>query len=237
MGSPNDNSNWVFDYSLIEDVTVPGGDLPSLDPSGGLWSSPSFTDNASVSVEFDGLFGNSGLKESGSRKRVRPGSCNTLGSKACREKMRRDRLNDRFLELSALLDSGRPPKVDKSAILADALKVVNQLRDEARKLKDSNESLQDKINELKAEKSELRDEKQRLKTEKENIEQQVKALSAGAGFFPHPPAIPSPFSTPSHAVGSKLVPFVGYPGVPMWQLMPPATVDTSQDPVLRSPAA
>lgn len=55
----------------------------------------------------------------------------------------------RFLELSALLDSGRPPKVDKSAILADALKVVNQLRDEARKLKDSNESLQDKINELK----------------------------------------------------------------------------------------
>lgn len=39
--------------------------------------------------------------------------------------------------------------MDKSAILADALKVVNQLRDEARKLKDSNESLQDKINELK----------------------------------------------------------------------------------------
>ncbi|KAJ9136287.1 hypothetical protein P3X46_033379 [Hevea brasiliensis] len=238
MGSPNDNANWVFDYGLIEDITVPGGDLPSLDPPGALWSSPSFTNNASLRMDFDGSYANSdGLKDSGSRKRVRPRSCNGLGSKACREKMRRDRLNDRFMELGALLDPGRPPKMDKSVILADALKMLNQLKDEAQKLKDSNESLQDKINELKVEKSELRYEKQRLKTEKENLEQQVKTLSAGAGFLPHPPAIPVPFPSPSQVVGGKLVPFVGYPGVPMWRLMPPATVDTSQDSVLRSPAA
>ncbi|KDP20820.1 hypothetical protein JCGZ_21291 [Jatropha curcas] len=237
MGSPNDNANWVFDYNMIADVPVPGGELPSLEPAGALWSSTPFIDNSSVSVGLDGSFGKSDvIEDNGSRKRVRPGSCNSVGSKACREKMRRDRLNDRFMELGALLDPGMPPKMDKSVILADAVKMVNQLRDEAQKLKESNESLQEKINELKVEKNELRDEKQRLKTEKETIERQVKILSAPTGFMPHPPAIPAPF-TPSQVFGSKLVPYVGYPGVPMWQVMSPATLDTSQDPVLRSPAA
>ncbi|XP_012091424.1 transcription factor ILR3 isoform X2 [Jatropha curcas] len=211
MGSPNDNANWVFDYNMIADVPVPGGELPSLEPAGALWSSTPFIDNSSVSVGLDGSFGKSDvIEDNGSRKR--------------------------FMELGALLDPGMPPKMDKSVILADAVKMVNQLRDEAQKLKESNESLQEKINELKVEKNELRDEKQRLKTEKETIERQVKILSAPTGFMPHPPAIPAPF-TPSQVFGSKLVPYVGYPGVPMWQVMSPATLDTSQDPVLRSPAA
>ncbi|KAM1743356.1 hypothetical protein ACFX12_013251 [Malus domestica] len=32
MGSPPQNPNWVFDYCVIEDILVPGGELPSLDP-------------------------------------------------------------------------------------------------------------------------------------------------------------------------------------------------------------
>lgn len=229
MVSTNDNSNWVFDYRVIEDIPVPGGDLPSLDPPGSLWSS--------LSMEFDDSFGHSDdQKESGSRKRARPGSANAAGSKACREKMRRDKLNDRFMELGALLDPGRP-KVDKSAILADAVRMVTQLRDESQKLRESNESLQEKINELKTEKNELRDEKQRLKTEKENLEHQMKAMNTAPSFLPHLPAIPAPYSAPGQVMGSKLVPFVGYPGVSMWQFMPPAVVDTSQDHVLRPPVA
>lgn len=70
-------------------------------------------------------------------------------SKACREKLRRDKLNDRFLELGAILEPGKPPKMDKAAILSDAVRVVNQLRGEAQKLKESNESLQETIKELK----------------------------------------------------------------------------------------
>ncbi|XP_065878196.1 transcription factor ILR3-like [Euphorbia lathyris] len=242
MCSPNENGNWVFDYGLIEDIPVLGGELPSLEiPGGAIWASSSFADTASISVEIDGSFGNSdGLKETGTRKRTRPGgSCNVNGSKACKEKMRRDRLNDRFMELSAVLDPGRQPKTDKSQILTDAVKMVNQLRDEAQKLKESNESLQEKVTELKAEKNELRDEKQRLKTEKENIERQVKAMSAPAGFLPHPPAMAVPFSSPGQVLGSKLMPppFVSYPGVPMWQFLHPATLDTSEDPVLRAPVA
>ncbi|KAJ4703277.1 transcription factor ILR3-like [Melia azedarach] len=235
MSSP-ENPNWIFDYGLLEDIGVPGGELPSLDPPEGLWSSSST--NPALSVEFDESFGNLDTpKEIGSRKRVRSGSCNASGSKACREKMRRDRLNDRFLELASILDPGRPPKMDKAVLLADAARMVTQLRDEAQKLKDSNENLLEKINELKCEKNELRDEKSRLKTEKENLDRQVKALSSQTAFLPQASPIPAPFPAPSQVVGGKLVPFVGYPGVSMWQFMPPTAVDTSQDHVLRPPVA
>ena len=91
---------------------------------------------------------------------------------------------------------------------------------------------------MQAEKNELRDEKQRLKSEKEKLEQQVKAISAQPGFMPHPSAMPAAFAAAqAQAPGNKLMPFVGYPGVAMWQFMPPAAVDTSQDHVLRPPVA
>ncbi|KAI4296518.1 hypothetical protein L6164_036468 [Bauhinia variegata] len=239
MNSP-ENPNWVFDYGLIVDIPVPGGDLPSLDPPNFSWPShhPLTTPAPNLSVELDDSCGVSdGFTENGSRKRMRPASCNTSGSKACKEKMRRDRLNERFLELGSILDPGRPPKMDKAVILSDAVRMVSQLREEAQKLKESNDNLQEKINELKSEKNELRDEKQRLKVEKENLEQQVKALSSQPGFLPHPTTIPAPFPAPGQVVGGKLVPFMGYPGVSMWQFLPPAAVDTSQDHVLRPPVA
>uniref|UniRef100_K7M9X2 BHLH domain-containing protein n=1 Tax=Glycine max TaxID=3847 RepID=K7M9X2_SOYBN len=78
------------------------------------------------------------------RKGLRPSD-----SKACREKMRRDRLNDRFMELGSILDPRKPLKMDKAVILSDAVRVVSQLREEAQKLRESTENLQEKINALK----------------------------------------------------------------------------------------
>ncbi|CAN6552860.1 unnamed protein product [Malus baccata var. baccata] len=147
------------------------------------------------------------------------------------------RVTLRFVELSSILEPGRPPKTDKVAILGDAAQMVTQLRGEAQQLKESSANLQETINELKAEKNELRDEKQRLKAEKENIERQIKALGTQPSFLPHPAAIPTPFSAPGQVVGGKMMPFVGYPGMSMWQFMPPAAVDTSLDHVLRPPVA
>ncbi|XP_038997103.1 transcription factor ILR3-like [Hibiscus syriacus] len=170
-------------------------------------------------------------------KTMRSGSGSASGSKACREKMRRDKLNGRFLELGCVLDPGRSSKMDKAAILVDAVRMVTQLRDEAQKLRESNESLQVKINELKAEKNELRDEKQKLKTERDNLERQIKALDSKTVFVPQATAIPTPVSTPSQVVGGKLVPFVGFPRVSMWQFLPPAAVDISQDHILRPSVA
>ncbi|MED6110813.1 hypothetical protein PIB30_046291 [Stylosanthes scabra] len=227
----SENPNWVFDYAYLDDIH-------SLsDPSNFSWPPPPPPTTLSVELH-DSLPNSHEPDQSASRKRLRSGSCNPSGSKACREKMRRDRLNDRFLELGSILDPGRPPKMDKAAILSDAAQLVSQLRCEAQKLKESTENLQDKINELKAEKNELRDEKQRLKAEKDSLEKQLKALNTQPGFLHHPPTLPAVFPhPPGQVLGSKLVPFMGYPGVSMWQFLPPAAVDTSQDHVLRPPVA
>ncbi|KAJ6791168.1 transcription factor ILR3 [Iris pallida] len=229
-----ENSNWVFDCSLIVDDIGAGagaGDFSAEGAGGLFWAPQGINCPSNASVENSvSLVDSAGFKESNSKKRVRAESCSVPGSKACREKMRRDRLNDRFLELGSILEPGKPLKMDKAAILNDAVRMVTQLRSEAEKLKDSNESLQEKIKELKAEKNELRDEKQRLKAEKENIELQIKMLNARASFVPHPPVMPTAFAAPQGKAARKLMmPVIGYPGYPMWQFMPPADVDTSQD--------
>ncbi|KAK7246651.1 hypothetical protein RIF29_41521 [Crotalaria pallida] len=230
MGSSpeNPNCNWVFDYGYLDDIT-----LSSLDPL-----PPNFSSTSSC-VELDGSYGKlHGFEETtGSKKRSRSGSGNPSGSKACREKIRRDRLNDRFLELGSILDPGRPTKMDKAVILGDAVRMVSQLRDEAHKLRESAKNLQEKIHELKAEKNELRDEKQQLKAEKDSLEQKLKAMSSQHSFLHHPSTFPAAFPASGQVVGGKIVPFMGYPSVSMWQFLPPAAVDTSQDHVLRSPVA
>ncbi|XP_040990131.1 transcription factor ILR3-like [Juglans microcarpa x Juglans regia] len=236
MVSP-ENTNWLFDYDLIEDIPVADGNFPASN-TGFSWPAQALNGSSNASVEIDVSLGDSdGVKDSGLKKRGRSESCCASSSKASREKLRRDRLNDRFVELGSILEPGRPPKTDKAAILIDAARMVTQLRGEAQKLKDSNSSLQEKIKELKVEKNELRDEKQRLKVEKEKLEQQLKAMNAQPSFLPAPPAIPAGFASQGQAPGNKLVPFIGYPGVAMWQFMPPAAVDTSQDHVLRPPVA
>lgn len=60
-------------------------------------------------------------------------------------------------------------------------------------------------------------------------------MSAQPSFLP--PAMPGAFASPVQAAGTKLVPIISYPGVAMWQFMPPAAIDTSQDHVLRPPVA
>lgn len=182
--------------------------------------------------------------KAGSKKRARDENGGGTSSKACREKKRRDRLNDRFLELGTLLEPGRTPKTDKILILSDALRTLNQLKTEAQQLNNSNEKLRDSIKKLKADKGELRDEKQRLKSEKDKLEQQFKLMSLQTGYVPHPAALHhaamSAFAAQSQvAAAGKGASLPGYPGVGMgmWQWMPPAALDTSQDHMLRPPVA
>ncbi|KAL9251071.1 Transcription factor ILR3-like protein [Drosera capensis] len=131
------------------------------------------------------------------------------------------------------LEAGRPPKTDKAAVLSDAVRIVTQLRTESQNLKESNSSLKENIKDLKAEKNELHDEKQRLKAEKARLELQLKSMSALPGFLPPPRAGITAFAPQAPPAGAKLVPLVSYPGLTMWQFMPPAAVDTSQDHALR----
>ncbi|XP_019070537.1 transcription factor ILR3 isoform X2 [Solanum lycopersicum] len=230
------NPNWLFDYELMTDITsaasVTVAEFQSPATIDFSWPAQTIYASSNLITETDYTFADSEVsKEASSRKR-------SPRSKACREKLRRDRLNERFLALSSVLDPGRPPKTEKVAILSDAQRMLIELRTETQKLKESNEELQEKIKELKAEKNELRDEKQRLKEEKDNLEQQVKSLASKAGFLSHPSAMGAAFTAQGQvAAGNKLMPFIGYPSVAMWQFMQPAVVDTSQDHVLRPPVA
>ncbi|KAI5057327.1 hypothetical protein GOP47_0027342 [Adiantum capillus-veneris] len=178
-----------------------------------------------------------------SKKRARDETYPAAGgviAKSCREKMRRDRLNDRFVELSAVLEPDKPPKTDKASILRDAARILSQLRSDTQHLKDANHQLQETIKELKAEKNELRDEKFTLKSEKERLERELDSVNG----------IPSDYNL-SHApvvhVASVAAfnPSTGGPHMPksdtldvpyslaMSRWMHQATVDVSNDRVLR----
>ncbi|KAJ0245570.1 Transcription factor bHLH104 [Hirschfeldia incana] len=170
------------------------------------------------------------VDEECSRKRGRTGSCvRPGGTKACRERLRREKLNEKFMDLSSVLEPGRTPKTDKPAILDDAIRVLNQLRDEAHELEETNQKLLEEIKSLKAEKNELREEKQALKVEKEKTEQQLKSMMVpSTGFMPQ---IPTPFNQ------NKMAVYPSYGYMPMWHYLPQSVRDTSRDQELRPPAA
>eukprot|EP00252_Welwitschia_mirabilis_P019599 TRINITY_DN4578_c0_g4_i1.p1 TRINITY_DN4578_c0_g4~~TRINITY_DN4578_c0_g4_i1.p1 ORF type:complete len:235 (-),score=65.27 TRINITY_DN4578_c0_g4_i1:375-1079(-) len=234
MNSPQGNSKWVMSFlePLLDDVgdTQPEGEL--------FWSTDPIAPSASMDPDSSSKDLEANEKCCSKKRTREESSSHGPGSKACREKMRRDRLNDRFMELSSILEPGRPMKSDKATILADAKRVIIQLRTDSQNLKNTNDQLQEAIKELKSEKNELRDEKQKLKSEKERLEQQLKTVTPPSGFL-HPSMLhgTSAFNAQSQGAGTKTVAIPGYPGVAMWQWMPPAAVDTSQDHVLRPPVA
>ncbi|KAJ0979564.1 hypothetical protein J5N97_015038 [Dioscorea zingiberensis] len=232
MGScQNFAGGWLVDYGLDDEIS----------PVDFIWP-PSVVHDAAVAasaiLEFDVSQKVDYFSENTcTKKRTRVESCAAPGTKACREKMRRDKLNDRFAELCSILDPGRPPKADKGAILSDANRLLNQLRLEAQKLKESNEALQVSIKNLKAEKLELRDEKMKLKAEKEGME---KLLRRGMSVAPPPlnPHPVAPFQAAAFtACNNKTFPYPTYTPMGMWQWIPPTSLDTSQDHVLRPPVA
>ncbi|PNH08957.1 Transcription factor bHLH34 [Tetrabaena socialis] len=71
--------------------------------------------------------------------------------KACREKARREKLNERFLDLARLIDPGSEPKTDKSTILTDAIKHVQQTTVENHQLKQLNKFLEERVSTLERE--------------------------------------------------------------------------------------
>ncbi|CAK7334271.1 unnamed protein product [Dovyalis caffra] len=91
--------------------------------------------------------------------------------KADREKLRRDNLNEQFLELGNTLDPDRP-KNDKGTILTDTVQVLKDLTAEVNRLKAEYATLSEESRELMQEKNELREEKASLKADIENLNAQ-----------------------------------------------------------------
>ncbi|CAI5494109.1 unnamed protein product [Closterium sp. Naga37s-1] len=113
-----------------------------------------------------------------SHKRQREEPSESNSNKANREKIRRDRLNDRFEELAPALEQSELARADRGSILVDAVRVLAQLRAETSRLRGSAEHMSEQIQDLKAEKSELREERARLLANKQQLEDEVRRLAA-----------------------------------------------------------
>ncbi|PSS29931.1 Transcription factor bHLH121 like [Actinidia chinensis var. chinensis] len=121
--------------------------------------------------------------------------------KADREKLRRDRLNEQFLELGNALDPDRP-KNDKATILTDTIQVLKDLTAEVNRLKAECTVLSEESHELTQEKNELREEKTSLKSDIDNLNlqyhQRVRDVfpwaAIDSSFVMAPPRYPYPLT-------------------------------------------
>ncbi|KAK1588100.1 hypothetical protein Q3G72_019823 [Acer saccharum] len=117
--------------------------------------------------------------------------------KADREKLRRDKLNEQFLELGNTLDPVRP-KNDKATILTDTIQIIKDLTAEVNRLKADSASLSEESRELVQEKNELREEKTSLKSDIENLnvqyQQRLRIMFPWAGVEAPVVIAPPPYS-------------------------------------------
>ncbi|KAJ0964944.1 hypothetical protein J5N97_026082 [Dioscorea zingiberensis] len=112
MGScQNFAGGWLVDYGLDDEVS-------SVDF---IWLA-SVVDDAAVAkfIPISSRFISRGIEFW-----TRVESCTSPGTKACLEKMRRDKLTDRLADLCSIFDPARPPKADKGAILSDTNRLLN----------------------------------------------------------------------------------------------------------------
>mmetsp|Transcript_6255 Transcript_6255/g.17502 ORF Transcript_6255/g.17502 Transcript_6255/m.17502 type:complete len:307 (-) Transcript_6255:24-944(-) len=115
------------------------------------------------------------------------GDSHAAQNKAHREKARRYRMNDRFMELAKLVEEpGQAPKVDKASIIISAISAVKNLRREIGQLKQLNKYLEERVGQYEKEAS-------------RNMYQQVLAMhqpggpsGAAAGASAMPVAHPQP---------------------------------------------
>lgn len=123
--------------------------------------------------------------------------------KADREKLRRDRLNEQFIELGNTLDPDRP-KNDKATILADTVQLLKDLSNQVNKLKAEYDTLTEESRELTQEKNDLREEKAALKSDIDNLniqyQQRVRAMfpwpAMDHSVVMGPPSYPFPMPVP-----------------------------------------
>ncbi|XP_010526564.1 PREDICTED: transcription factor bHLH121 [Tarenaya hassleriana] len=149
--------------------------------------------------------------------------------KADREKLRREKLNEHFVQLGNVLDPDRP-KNDKGTILTDTIQLLKELTSEVNKLKSEYTALTEESRELTQEKNDLREEKASLKSDIENLniqyQQRLRAMSPWAAAMDHtvmmappPPSFPYP------------MPMAMPPGsIPLHPSMQPYTFFGNQNP-------
>ncbi|KAK1261390.1 Transcription factor [Acorus gramineus] len=119
--------------------------------------------------------------------------------KADREKLRRDRLNEQYMELGNALDPDRP-RHDKATILTDTIQMLKDLTAHVDRMKAEYTSLSEESRELTQEKNELREEKATIKSHIDNLnaqyQQRLRVMfpwaPMGPATYPYPMPMPIP---------------------------------------------
>ena len=142
-----------------------------------------------------------------SSKRLREGDehQSTKLKKSRREKLRREAMNDRFMELSALFDPtrSRPLTTDKNIIVTKAAKEIKELRAELAKLYATVESMLESNLALKKESSYAAEDKAALQQDKEKLQNQLYCFMSSMPFAS--PTLGTAFSSFSGAFNPLLV--------------------------------
>nr|BCK60963.1 basic helix-loop-helix transcription factor 1 [Scoparia dulcis] len=138
--------------------------------------------------------------------------------KADREKLRRDRLDEQFLELGNALDPDRP-KNDKASILTDTIQMLKDLTGQVNRLKAEYAALTEESRELTQEKNDLREEKASLKSDIENLnaqyQQRLRTMYPWTGIdhpvvmHPSSYSFPVPVPIPAGPIPMHPYPFYG----------------------------
>uniref|UniRef100_A0A1J3I7P0 Transcription factor bHLH11 n=1 Tax=Noccaea caerulescens TaxID=107243 RepID=A0A1J3I7P0_NOCCA len=121
--------------------------------------------------------------------------------KSEREKIRRDKLNEQFLELGNALDPKRP-KSDKASTITDTIQMLKDLMSQVDKLKAEYATLSQESRELIQEKSELIDEKSSLKSDIEILnaqyEHRVRTMVPWIPHYTYPIPVVAITQNPAH---------------------------------------
>ncbi|KAF3776263.1 Transcription factor [Nymphaea thermarum] len=211
--TPGDNSVWLPEYGLIDmdDVGDFAGDFPATAATAASGLYPPVGEVPEISAEMSGSFD----EPDGSGK-----LCSQKRYSFCES------------HIDRIFHSPPPPfPLNLSGLLRDGFESFIYLLLKCREQREEFCSI------CLAEKNELREEKVKLKADKERLEQQMKAMMMPGGFLPHAGALQAAFATQAQFPGPKPMPFIGYPGLPMWQFLPPALIDSSKDPTGVSPGA
>lgn len=164
---------------------------------------------AKICISFEVFFSTFAGRESCSNRKQKPEAelkdsiAARKVQKADREKLRRDRLNEQFMELGKTLDPDRP-KNDKASILSDTVQILKDLTAQVSRLKSEYAALTDESRELTQEKNDLREEKASLKSDIESLnaqyQQRMRTMYPWAGMdhsmVMHPPSYPYPMPVP-----------------------------------------
>jgi len=237
------NGDWLADiFDAVEDGVITGlemdGDLALPEDA-----------IAALQPENGGAGKPSDAKKRGAADEPTGSGVDAKHKKSRREKLRRDALNDRFMDLSALLDteSGKPLKTDKASIVTDAAMVIKTLREELAKLSASLEDMTKTSKEMTKERESLMADKAALLQDKAKLEQQLHCFMSSMPFAspmvapagPYPPAPQAGAMVPIGAVNGSAKP--GQAGMmPVMWSFPQLVIQSTtaeEDAKLRAPVA